>query len=173
MSETYSQVGRGSELAGQDPLGLRVIYRPPGDRQVDIIFVHGLGGSSQKTWSWNRDIDYFWPLRYLPCEPDINQARILTFGYSANFRRGSAKNKMAILDFAKELLSGLKYGQDELAPEMEDLEMGQVSSSSPDCSGRTESRPATNYLRGALHGRAYCQRGMTVPEIKGNTNMPM
>jgi hypothetical protein len=106
---------------------LKVIYRPPCDRRVDIIFVHGLGGSSRKTWAKNRDLEFFWPLKFLPLEPDINEARILTFGYNANFRPGSGKNKMSVLDFAKDLLYDLKYAKDESDSELEDLRMGEAS----------------------------------------------
>ncbi|KFX99172.1 hypothetical protein O988_04014 [Pseudogymnoascus sp. VKM F-3808] len=110
---------------GEDPLGLKVIHRPLGDRRVDIVFVHGLGGSSRMTWSKNRNLDFFWPLKFLPFEQDINEARISTFGYNANFRPGSGKNKMSVLDFAKELLYDLKYATDDSAPEIEDLSMGE------------------------------------------------
>ncbi|KAL2129154.1 hypothetical protein VTI74DRAFT_8160 [Chaetomium olivicolor] len=77
------------------------------------------------SWSYNRDPDFVWPLKFLPMEPDINEARILTFGYNANFRPGSGRNKMSILDFAKDLLYDLKYSQDESGPELEDLRMGE------------------------------------------------
>ncbi|KAH8129617.1 WD40 repeat-like protein [Trichoderma asperelloides] len=77
------------------------------------------------TWAHNHSLDFFWPLKFLPLEPDINGARILTFGYNGKFRPGSAKNKMSILDFAKDLLYDLKYAQDESAPEPENLRMGE------------------------------------------------
>jgi hypothetical protein len=93
---------------------------------VDVVFVHGLGGSSIKTWSKDRDIDYFWPMKFLPHEHDINTARISTFGYNANFKPGSGKNRWSILDFAKDLLYDLKYAQDEDAPSDGDLGMGKV-----------------------------------------------
>lgn len=115
------------KVYGQDPLGLKVIHRLQQEHHVDIVFVHGLGGSSRTTWSKNRDLDYFWPLRFLSLEPVIkDEARILTFGYNSNFRPGSGKNKMSILDFAKELLFELKYAQDETVEEPEDLGMGQA-----------------------------------------------
>lgn len=117
---------RGVEASSKDPLGLKVVYRPAGQRRADIIFVHGLGGSSRMTWSYERNLEYFWPLKFLPFESDINEARILTFGYNANFRPGSGKNKMSILDFAKDLLFDLKHAQDETVPELEDLGMGEV-----------------------------------------------
>ena len=113
--------------ADQDPLGLNVLYRPSGDPKADVIFVHGLGGSSRMTWSKNHDLDYFWPKNFLPNEPELNESRILSFGYDANFRPGKGKNKMSILDFAKDLLYGMKYGQDELAPENRYLNIGSVS----------------------------------------------
>jgi hypothetical protein len=118
---------KGIEGSSQDPLGLKVIHRPLQDRRADIIFVHGLGGSSRMTWSKNKDLEFFWPLKFLPLEPDINEARILTFGYNANFRPGSGKNKMSVLDFAKDLLYDLKYAKDESAPELEDLGIGEAS----------------------------------------------
>jgi pimeloyl-ACP methyl ester carboxylesterase len=113
--------------SSRDPIGLKVVYRPPGDRKVDVVFVHGLGGSSRMTWSHDRNLDLFWPLTFLPLEPAINEARILTFGYNSNFGPGSGRNKMSILDFAKDLLYDLKYAQDEAMPEVEGLGMGEAS----------------------------------------------
>ena len=120
-------VAKGVDATGRDPLGLQVIYSPPEDRIVDIVFVHGLGGSSRMTWSKNRDPDLFWPLKFLPLEQGIDKARILVFGYNSNFRPGSAKTNKSILDFAKDLLYDLKYGTDESVPEVEDLRMGEVT----------------------------------------------
>ncbi|KAK3997916.1 hypothetical protein QBC44DRAFT_392249 [Cladorrhinum sp. PSN332] len=110
----------------RDPMGLNVVSWPPEEHIADIIFVHGLGGSSRMTWSKNRDLDYFWPLQFLAAEPGLlSRARILTFGYNSNFRPGAGKNQMSILDFAKELLFDLKYGQDKCGPELRDLGMGE------------------------------------------------
>ncbi|KAK0702879.1 hypothetical protein B0T21DRAFT_416756 [Apiosordaria backusii] len=115
-----------SDVSAQDPLGLKVVYRPPGERVADIVFVHGLGGSSRMTWSKNRDIELFWPAKFLPLEPNLKQTRIMTFGYNSNFRPGAGKNQMSILDFAKDLLFDLKYAQDQLAPEPGPLRTGEV-----------------------------------------------
>ncbi|KAK3309763.1 uncharacterized protein B0T15DRAFT_13768 [Chaetomium strumarium] len=106
---------RGADSSAEDPLGLTVVYQPAGQRRVDIVFVHGLGGGSRRTWSYNRDPTFFWPLKFLPSNPPVDEARILTFGYNANFRPGSGSggNKMSILDFAKDLLWELKYARDE------------------------------------------------------------
>lgn len=120
---------RSSEGGYDDPLGLKVVHRPSGQRRVDIVFIHGLGGSSRMTWSKNRDPSLFWPLKFLSHEPDISEARILTFGYNANFKSGSGKAKLSILDFAKDLLYDLKYAQDDSTPELEDLCIGEASCS--------------------------------------------
>lgn len=96
-----------------DPLGLTVLHTPePEDRTVDILFIHGLGGTSRHTWCKNRDLGLFWPQNWLPDEPDLSTARILTFGYHANF---SAKKQQALLtigDFANDLLFRMKYGEE-------------------------------------------------------------
>lgn len=109
------------------------------------------------TWSKNRNPEFFWPLKFLPFEPDINEARILTFGYNANFQPGSGRNKMSVLDFAKDLLFDLKYAKDESVLELEDLRMGEASAIAPACIySTTNAKIATDYLRGPLYGRPYC-----------------
>jgi hypothetical protein len=61
-------------------------------------------------------------MEFLPLEPDVCQARLLTFGYDANIiRAGSAS--ISILDFAKDLLFDLKYATNE---ETEHLDIGKV-----------------------------------------------
>ncbi|KAH9904668.1 NACHT and WD domain protein [Xylariomycetidae sp. FL2044] len=104
------------------PLGLNVIYTPENDYEANIVFVHGLGGNSRWTWSKNQDSRLFWPQTFLPLEPNIRRARILTFGYNANFLKVGNVGT-SVLDFAKGLLFDLKYGQDDRGM---DLDMGQV-----------------------------------------------
>ncbi|KAI0112614.1 hypothetical protein F4776DRAFT_667191 [Hypoxylon sp. NC0597] len=104
------------------PLGLTVVYTPPDTRKADIVFIHGLGGTSRWTWSKNKDPELFWPLKFLPLEPDIGLARILTFGYNANFRR-AGNVSTSVLDFAKDLLFDMKYAKDD---QKEDLNLGSV-----------------------------------------------
>ncbi|KAK3934344.1 hypothetical protein QBC46DRAFT_427728 [Diplogelasinospora grovesii] len=100
-------------------LGLRVLHQPE-FASLDIIFVHGLGGHSQKTWSKNHDAALFWPETWLPFDPDVGKARILTFGYNANWRAGS-KSTTNITDFAKELLYEMRFAKDVSG---EDLAIG-------------------------------------------------
>ena len=90
---------------------------------MDIVFIHGLGGTSRRTWSKNEDPELFWPLKFLPFEPDVCLTRILTFGYNANFRTAGNVGT-SVLDFAKDLLFDLKYAKDE---EKNDMEIGLVS----------------------------------------------
>ena len=75
-------------------LGLSTIYEPEQPVKVvaDLVFIHGLGGGSRKTWSYSSDLEYFWPQEWLPREPELAAVRIHTFGYNANWgeRRRSA-----------------------------------------------------------------------------------
>jgi hypothetical protein len=100
-----------------------VIYEPDDPPTIDIIFVHGLGGTSQQTWSKNRDPTLFWPKEWLPFERDISTARLLSFGYNAHFA-AAGSNIFNISDFAKELLFGMKFGMDK---QSKLLGVGQVS----------------------------------------------
>ena len=99
-----------------------MLYKPLSPAPLDIIFVHGLGGASHKTWSKYQDPSLFWPQQWLPLENDICTARILTFGYNASFRSGGPLNTN-IADFAKDLLFGMKFGKDNST---EDLGIGRV-----------------------------------------------
>lgn len=87
---------------GQPPdlLGLQLLYdniEPDGD----IVFVHGLGGTAMRTWSWKRDVSYFWPA-WLTEEPGLSKFRIFSFGYNSNFK--GAGTNLNTIDFAKDLL---------------------------------------------------------------------
>ena len=109
-----------------NPLGLHAVYEPETIPSVDIIFVHGLGGTSQATWAWNRDTNFFWPGKWLPKEPGICTARILSFGYDADFKSTQAGVVSSVSDFAKDLLFSMKFGRNE---ESGTLGIGEVVSS--------------------------------------------
>ncbi|KAI3394446.1 hypothetical protein diail_2696 [Diaporthe ilicicola] len=113
---------RRSSDADTGAFGLNVVYTPDHGHKADIVFVHGLGGTSRWTWSKNRDPELFWPLTFLALEPDLCLARILTFGYNATLKKGGHAGH-SVLDFAKGLLFDLKYAMDE---KKEDLQMGTV-----------------------------------------------
>ncbi|KAK5717437.1 hypothetical protein LTR17_016124 [Elasticomyces elasticus] len=121
--DSSSQHSRRKSEADSGPLGLDVVYSPEtGGYKADIVFIHGLGGTSRLTWSKHKNPDLFWPLHFLPLEPDVGQARILTFGYDANFRRRGSVS-VSISDFAKDLLFELKYAKDDAG---RDLNVGSV-----------------------------------------------
>ena len=104
-------------------LGLHVIHQPECPAILDIIFVHGLGGDSRKTWSKNHDPALFWPEQWLPHEQSIGKARISSFGYNADFRPGSSKSISNISDFAKELLYEMRFSQ---ADDSKNLDIGTL-----------------------------------------------
>ncbi|KAK1241656.1 hypothetical protein MKX07_007479 [Trichoderma sp. CBMAI-0711] len=88
-------------------MGLNTLYDPGDIALVDIIFIHGLGGDSKKTWSGSRDFPSFWPQDWLPNDPSFKTARIHSFGYDANWR---ARNLsiLSIHDFGQDLLGEMK-----------------------------------------------------------------
>lgn len=121
VNASRSLVVKGKQKEQENPTGLQVVFEPDSPRKFDIIFVHGLGGTSRFTWSWNKDIRYFWPKEWLPLEPDIKEGRVLTFGYDAGINTPrSFKN---VSDFAKDLLFDMKFAKDGAA---EDLGLGKV-----------------------------------------------
>ena len=94
-------------------MGLTVLHAPESKyRTVNILFIHGLGGTSLRPWCKNRDLEYLWPMKWLPEEPDLSTARILTFGYNANFAAKKEQASLTIGDFANDLLFHMKYDED-------------------------------------------------------------
>ncbi|KAJ8067155.1 hypothetical protein OCU04_004524 [Sclerotinia nivalis] len=87
-----------------DPLGLTLVYSAQ-EPLVDMIFIHGLGGTSRGTWPWERDARNFWP-GWLVDDSELSRSRIFTFGYFANFL--GIQSSLSILDFSKDLLFRMK-----------------------------------------------------------------
>lgn len=111
-----------------DPIGLTLVYSPgDGTIKADIVFIHGLGGTSRMTWSKDRNIRLFWPGEFLPLENELCQTRIFTFGYNADVKSGS-RTSSSILTFAKDLLFDLNYA---LADETKGSRIGQVCGPNP------------------------------------------
>ncbi|KAF2402677.1 hypothetical protein EJ06DRAFT_519719 [Trichodelitschia bisporula] len=95
-----------------NPLGLTVLYTPDGQPTADIIFIHGLGGTSHSTWCKDGDRALFWPAKWLPAEAGLQTVRIITYGYNANWQATNS-NILDIPDFAQDLLALMKNAQDD------------------------------------------------------------
>ncbi|KND89384.1 Protein SERAC1 [Tolypocladium ophioglossoides CBS 100239] len=57
------------------------VYAHP-EAEVDIVLVHGLNGSPDKTWTASNGV--FWPLDLLPASLKGAKANILVYGYNAD-----------------------------------------------------------------------------------------
>lgn len=90
------------------PLGLTTVHDPGPHRAAvaDIIFVHGLNGGSQSTWSEGNNTSNFWPKAWLSVDDAFHQdVRVHSFGYSSGISRESILN---VRDFANSLLAAVK-----------------------------------------------------------------
>lgn len=109
--------GEASKKPAGDKAGLGdPLYQPKdGKAQVDIVFVHGLGGDRINTWTWrgsNTEDTTFWPQELLPI--DCPTARILSFGYNADIAKFYPESsetiapELTIDDYSRALLEALK-----------------------------------------------------------------
>ncbi|KXX73750.1 Nephrocystin-3 [Madurella mycetomatis] len=107
--EHNGSTGAGS-TAERFPTGIRLLHEPE-NSIVDIVFVHGLAGHREKTWTAEHALSP-WPQALLPSK--IPSARILTFGYDAHvagWRRVVSESR--IKDHAWNLLTALSTYRDE------------------------------------------------------------
>lgn len=105
LAGVFREGGEASAGRVKSPLGLTTIYKPLEKAIADLVFVHGLGGGSRKTWSKHEDPALFWPQEWLPQDPGFRDVRIHTFGYDSNWETESILN---IHDFAKSLLEWIR-----------------------------------------------------------------
>lgn len=87
------------------PFGLTTVFKPLEKVIADLVFIHGLGGGSRKTWSKDENAYLFWPQEWLSQDAGFRDVRIHTFGYDSSWDKGSILN---IHDFAKSLLEWVK-----------------------------------------------------------------
>ncbi|KAI2604221.1 Alpha/Beta hydrolase protein [Hypoxylon fragiforme] len=92
-----------------DVLGLTTLHEPlpPTSVAADLVFIHGLGGGSRKTWSYSLDRYHYWPQSWLANDSDFADMRIHSYGYKANWGERQ-KSIMSIRDFAESLVAELK-----------------------------------------------------------------
>ena len=88
-------------------LGLTTVVDPGDRRNIDLVFIHGLGGLSHITWSHDGKPENFWPKEWLPKERGMDTARIMIWGYDAPSNPFSAGTTMNISRFATDLLNAL------------------------------------------------------------------
>ncbi|KAH1912575.1 hypothetical protein KXW47_007498, partial [Aspergillus fumigatus] len=62
------------------PIGLKLLHEPSEPALVDVIFIHGLTGDRERTWTAKGQIEP-WPKTLLPTV--LPKARVLAFGYDA------------------------------------------------------------------------------------------
>ena len=99
-----------SSTPGQ--IGLRILIEPDHLHNssftppLNIVFVHGLGGSAEGTWT-DGETNSFWPL-WLSKVKGLENARIMTFGYDSSWNEiWKPNNVLDISDFAKQLIHDL------------------------------------------------------------------
>ncbi|KAK8090906.1 hypothetical protein PG994_000411 [Apiospora phragmitis] len=97
-----------SEQRDKDPpkgsYGLTTLYTPAVNvPRADIVFVHGLNGGSQSTWT-KGDESNFWPKFWLPSDDGFADVRIHSFGYHSGVSKQSI---LQIQDFARNLRSAV------------------------------------------------------------------
>lgn len=108
LSKTNEQLEGSDDAWG--PLGL-VLLHEPSDPLIDIIFVHGLGGGSRKTWSKTASIGHYWPQEWLPKEVHFKNVRIHAFGYDSNWKK-KEKSNLTIHDFGQALIAAMHHSPD-------------------------------------------------------------
>ncbi|MCJ1382328.1 hypothetical protein MMC17_005441 [Xylographa soralifera] len=109
-----------STLTGEDgsnskgSTGLNLLYQPA-KTLVELVFVHGLGGGSRKTWSFSSSFKHFWPQIWLPRDIGFRNVRIHSFGYESDWT--STKDDISnVSDFASSLLNALFYSSSLRTP---------------------------------------------------------
>ncbi|CAG8015369.1 unnamed protein product [Penicillium nalgiovense] len=108
LSKTLSRTSTSSGGQTEDvkgPLGLNLLYSPT-TPEIDLIFVHGLGGNSRKTWSKSSLLSHFWPKEWLPKDPAFNNVRIHSYGYDSHYLKGK-QDCLNIHHIGKSFLSAL------------------------------------------------------------------
>jgi protein SERAC1 len=85
------------------PDGIEVLYECA-DATVDICFVHGRTGDRKTTWT-AKGQPQPWPQALLG--PELNKARILTWGYDAFLVRKSVASLNRLIDHSTDLLNDL------------------------------------------------------------------
>ncbi|KAJ8126916.1 hypothetical protein O1611_g6722 [Lasiodiplodia mahajangana] len=115
LGRAKADMAKGECNKQPEKTGLGDILAQPEGRKAEvdsIIFVHGLGGDRIETWTWrDKSEETFWPKDLLPI--DCPTARILSFGYNADFAKfypaaETIAPELTIDDYSTSLLEALK-----------------------------------------------------------------
>jgi hypothetical protein len=79
--------------------GLTILRNSP-EPDMDICTIHGLNGNAFDTFASQ---SYMWPLDFLPSHPQLQQSRVMTYGYSSRLQDNTNVSGLA------EWASGLLY----------------------------------------------------------------
>jgi hypothetical protein len=103
IAESAQPSDPSEEASDDNPYGLEILHLPKTAlaKPVQIIFVHGLGGSKKGTWTHSKT--KFWPA-WLHDEKGFENVRIVLFGYNANFNVLAPNTNLSIPIFANQLL---------------------------------------------------------------------
>ena len=99
---------RSQDVEEEFPFGLEVIHEPvprPANL-VQIIFIHGLGGSKRGTWT-DPQTRGFWPA-WLKEQPGLENVRLAAFGYNSAVNLLAPNTNLSIPIFAAQLLDDVK-----------------------------------------------------------------
>ncbi|KAF4472601.1 NACHT and WD domain [Fusarium albosuccineum] len=92
--------------------GLNLLHSPL-NPLIDFIFVHGLRGGSIKTWAKSGNLERYWPKAWLPQDPNLQYARIHSFGYNSDWGGDTGDANLDIHDFGRSL-----FGEMRTSPEL-------------------------------------------------------
>ncbi|KAK8038562.1 hypothetical protein PG993_006973 [Apiospora rasikravindrae] len=105
-----SASARSSTPSRAFPSGIKLLHCPS-DCTVDVVFVHGLTGDREKTWTAHNESEP-WPQTLLPSR--LPTARVLTFGYDASVADWKGMvSQSRIANHAGNLLSSLAAYRDD------------------------------------------------------------
>ncbi|KAI0552967.1 hypothetical protein F4679DRAFT_581058 [Xylaria curta] len=93
------------------PSGIKELYCPPTGSTVDIVFIHGLTGDRERTWT-AKNASEPWPKSLLASK--LPTARILAFGYDARVAKWeSVVSQDQIRNHSFNLLTSLTHYREE------------------------------------------------------------
>lgn len=107
QEQSKSESPRSSSPSSQPnlafPDGIKLLY-DCADATIDIVFVHGLTGNRESTWT-AAGHSQPWPAAFLG--PKLSTARILAYGYDAYVIRKSVASSNRLIDHSTNLLNDL------------------------------------------------------------------